>query len=70
MNLIDLAAIIPYYIDMGVKLYLPDGPCPDSRMGFLIRSVYFASKTVYFTQEPYTITQGRILDYLGTGCFQ
>ena len=36
MNLIDLAAIIPYYIDMGVKLYLPDGPCPDSRMGFLI----------------------------------
>lgn len=30
MNLIDLAAIIPYYIDMGVKLYLPDGPCPDS----------------------------------------
>ena len=34
MNLIDLAAIIPYYIDMGVKLYLPDGPCPDSRLGF------------------------------------
>ena len=38
MNLIDLAAIIPYYIDMGVKLYLPDGPCPDSRMGFRIDS--------------------------------
>ena len=36
MNLIDLAAIIPYYIDMGVKLYLPDGPCPDSRIGFWI----------------------------------
>ena len=35
MNLIDLAAIIPYYIDMGVKLYLPDGPCPDSRLGFI-----------------------------------